>query len=759
MSYCLNPFCPKTQNPDNVTLCQSCGATLKLQNRYTALKPIGQGGFGRTFLAVDEAGLHKPCCVIKQLFPSQRGTDNLEKTSELFRQEALRLKELGQHPQILDLLSYLEQEGYQYLVQEFVDGVNLSQELETEGAFDEAKIRQLLIDLLLVLQFVHRHQVIHRDIKPANIIRRSTDQKLFLVDFGAAKYATGTALANTGTVIGSAEYTAPEQTRGKAVFTSDLYSLGATCIHLLTEMSPFDLYDSSEGEWVWQQYLRQPISPFLDRILYKMLQNATNRRYQSAAEVLADLHVPVQTTTEGRSPNLSPIQNRLKDVDEQSKIPDSESLTPLSKRIQALQSHFNEARLSPELKGKERGAIAHLNFDQGGALTQPTKKRSASPASKAPQHLSENSQTAPVEKRANPAKFAIVATFLLLSVGLVITFWRSRLTSLTTTSTPAIPTLTSPLARDSVAAKAIQSIRVINQAQSSHLAKNLESSSDLESLISSVNNESKDYYYQIVTVRSVRPYLQQEIVLVAQAKRPGLYSYTSYTTSPQVLEDSGEEVALSVVCETDQSSLTPPNPQWSSLENFQCPRGSHSIGSYHFSIEPPASTTSDEDASEAIQSTAPAPTPPIATDSTAAEAIQSVQAMNQAQSRYFLRHSRFASELEDLDLGISAESKDYHYQIVSSDGQAFMVAQAKRPGLYSYTSYTYFQVAGMSADEQWEIIGTDSFVCETDQPSVTPPNTEWTIRSQEDLGCPVGSHEISRNSFGISPPRPFYFNR
>src|SRR5919199_328179 len=224
MSYCLNPSCSKPQNPNGIQLCQSCGSTLLLQKRYQALKLIGQGGFGRTFLAVDGGKPSKPRCVIKQFFPVGAGL-------------------------IL------------------AQGTNLAQELAEEGAFNETQIRGLLISLLPVLNFIHERKVIHRDIKPANIIRRTSPPlqtqgratgthrkrgQLVLVDFGAAKFATGTALLKTGTSIGSAEYTAPEQIRGRAVFASDLYSLGVTCIHLLTQIPPFDLFDSSEDTWVWR---------------------------------------------------------------------------------------------------------------------------------------------------------------------------------------------------------------------------------------------------------------------------------------------------------------------------------------------------------------------------------------------------------------------------------------------------------------------------------------------------------------------------
>ena len=290
MSYCLNPSCPSPQNPASTNFCRTCGAKLLLKERYRTLKPIGQGGFGKTFLAVDEDKPSQPCCVIKQFFPQAQGTNTVQKAAELFTQEAVRLDELGKHPQIPELLAYFSQDSQQYLVQEFIDGKDLAHELAENGVFNEAQVRSLLNDLLPVLQFVHQHQVIHRDIKPENIIRRHRDSQLVLVDFGASKVATGTSLARTGTAIGSAGYSAPEQNIGRAVFASDIYGLGVTCIHLLTERHPFDLFDANEGIWVWRDACSQPVSVALGRILDKMLESAINRRYQSAAEVLRDLN-------------------------------------------------------------------------------------------------------------------------------------------------------------------------------------------------------------------------------------------------------------------------------------------------------------------------------------------------------------------------------------------------------------------------------------------------------------------------------------
>ncbi len=297
MSYCLNPDCPYPHNNLDAKFCQRCGAKLLLGDRYRSLRPIGSGGMGQTFLAVDESIPSKPQCVIKQFRLLDQGSRNLEKAAALFRQEAVRLDDLGHHPQIPALLGHYERSPRQYLVQEFIDGQNLAQELDQCGAFNETKIRRLLNDLLPVLQFIHEHQVIHRDIKPENIIRRRADGNLVLVDFGAAKSATTTSLAKTGTVIGSAGYAAPEQGFGKATFASDIYSLGVTCIHLLTLIPPFDLFDSGDGKWIWRDYLVENyISPELGLVLDKMLESAIARRYQSAEEVLNALNFQPKTS-------------------------------------------------------------------------------------------------------------------------------------------------------------------------------------------------------------------------------------------------------------------------------------------------------------------------------------------------------------------------------------------------------------------------------------------------------------------------------
>lgn len=276
-----------------------------LHQRYRLLKPLGQGGFGRTFLACDEQQSTKFFCVVKQLLCNGYHPQ----ATELFRQKAQRLAEISEHPQIPQLLNHFEQDGQLFIVQEWIDGSTLEQEA-LEQPFGEEDVWMLLRELLPVLHYLHDRNIIHRDIKPANIIRRckrdaDRHAHLFvLVDFGAAKQVGD---VSSETVIGSAEYAAPEQIRGRAVFASDLYSLGVTCLHLLTRISPFDLYDVGDAMWKWEAYLMQPVSAALKHMLCTLVQPALRRRYQSAAEALAALEASSQQMNQSTLPVATPV--------------------------------------------------------------------------------------------------------------------------------------------------------------------------------------------------------------------------------------------------------------------------------------------------------------------------------------------------------------------------------------------------------------------------------------------------------------------
>jgi serine/threonine protein kinase len=248
VSYCVNPNCPKPQNSDEQSSCQGCGLGLLLPQGYRAISLIAQSGFVRTFLAGNKDGL---LCVLRQLVTRDLIGFEFQKATTFFQQEIQLLAELGQHPQIPTLLTHFEANQCLYSVQEFIPGSNLTNLLEQDGTFSEAEIWQLLDDILPVFKFIHQHQVIHRDIKPKNIILhnffphqgRVRRGEFVLVDFSIAKLVTNPESLEKDASIGSPEYAAPEQIKGQAVFASDLYSLGVTCIHLLTGIAPFELYD------------------------------------------------------------------------------------------------------------------------------------------------------------------------------------------------------------------------------------------------------------------------------------------------------------------------------------------------------------------------------------------------------------------------------------------------------------------------------------------------------------------------------------
>ncbi|NEO97965.1 MAG: protein kinase [Symploca sp. SIO2E9] len=310
MNYCLTPGCFKPHNPDSARFCYSCGSKLLLKDRYRPIQPLGRGGFGKTFLAVDEDIPDKPYCVIKQLYLENPDIGFREKATELFYQEAVRLGELGKHPQIPTLLAHFQQNRQLYLIQEWVAGDTLQQELQQTGSYNEAQIWELLQDLLPLLEYIHAHRVIHRDIKPANIIRRQDNGKLVLIDFGVAKLLTDSALLQTGTAIGTPEYMAPEQLRGKACAASDLYSLGVTCIHLLTQVPPLDMFDSINDCWVWRDFLLPgfEVSNHLARVLDKLMLNPLKQRYQSAKQVLQSLN----STSAPTQPLIQPTASKVK---------------------------------------------------------------------------------------------------------------------------------------------------------------------------------------------------------------------------------------------------------------------------------------------------------------------------------------------------------------------------------------------------------------------------------------------------------------
>ena len=285
LAYCFNPNCPPLPHPLTASCCQRCGASLQLQG-YRAIALLGQNQFSRTLLAQDESTPTTECVI------QQSWGDRCETQAKLSKP----LQELSRHAQIPALLDCFEQDSACYLVQEYIRGDSLAKTIATQGQFSPAEVWQVLENLLPVLQQIHAHDVIHGDIKPENIIhsgnRADGSPRLVLVDFKAAILSA----EQSRRARGSPEYAAPEQVKGDAVFASDLYSLGVICIHLLTGISPFDLFDAAANCWIWRNYWLNPgaaiaqdpanrLAQILDRLIAPML----SQRFASAAAAISEI--------------------------------------------------------------------------------------------------------------------------------------------------------------------------------------------------------------------------------------------------------------------------------------------------------------------------------------------------------------------------------------------------------------------------------------------------------------------------------------
>jgi len=266
-----------------------------LHHRYLLLQKLGSGGFGDTFLAEDTHLPSKRRCVIKQLKPIENKPEIYQLVQERFAREAVVLEELGSgNHQIPELYAYFTIDEQFYLVQEWIEGQTLGKKLHQEGVQSESFVRELLLEILPVLDYVHSKRMVHRDIKPDNIIIRQSDGKPVLIDFGAVKETMGTMINSHGSttssiVIGTPGFMPAEQAAGRPVYASDLYSLAMTAIYLLTGRSPqrFDV-DHATGEILWQRYAGN-VSDSLAGVLNKAIQSLWRDRFQTAQEMLAAL--------------------------------------------------------------------------------------------------------------------------------------------------------------------------------------------------------------------------------------------------------------------------------------------------------------------------------------------------------------------------------------------------------------------------------------------------------------------------------------
>ena len=272
---------------------------ITLSGRYKIVKHLGGGGFGQTYLAEDLQLPGSPICVVKQLQPKSTDPLTLQTAKRLFDREAQVLYKLGNHDQIPRLLAHLEQEQEFYLVQEYIEGHDLKQELQLGKRLSETQVIILCQELLNILEFVHQQDVIHRDIKPANIIRRKHDGKLVLIDFGAVKEVTTHSVNSEGhssltVAIGSPGYMPNEQLRGKPQFCSDIYAVGMLAIQALTGFLPSQLpEDAKTCEIIWRDKWHHNTLPQQVRgnseladVLDQMVRYDYRQRYQTATEAL-----------------------------------------------------------------------------------------------------------------------------------------------------------------------------------------------------------------------------------------------------------------------------------------------------------------------------------------------------------------------------------------------------------------------------------------------------------------------------------------
>jgi serine/threonine protein kinase, bacterial len=317
-------YCSKGhENPDGSKFCLHCGekieavvyqgiqAGITLGDRYLIIRQIGQGGFGKTYLAED-INRFRELCVLKEFSPQVQTAYVLQKAEELFQREATVLYKL-QHPQIPRFREFfrnnLAGKEYLFIVQDYVEGKNyrslLDAKLSLSMRFSEAEVRQLLQQILPVLDYIHSMGVIHRDISPDNLILRNLDQLPILIDFGGVKqvvatvasqyYQTGMGVPSTpGTLLGKIGYAPPEQMQSGIVEPhSDFYALGATLLVLLTGKQPNELIDTYNLTWQWRREIN--LSPEFGQILDKMLAPLPAERFQSARQILLALNNPPPT--------------------------------------------------------------------------------------------------------------------------------------------------------------------------------------------------------------------------------------------------------------------------------------------------------------------------------------------------------------------------------------------------------------------------------------------------------------------------------
>ncbi|NET27211.1 bifunctional serine/threonine-protein kinase/formylglycine-generating enzyme family protein [Okeania sp. SIO1I7] len=289
-----------------------------LRQRYKIIgSPLGSGGFGDTYLAQDLDLPENPKCVVKHLKPKSSDPGILPVAQKLFEREAKTLYKLGKDSdQIPKLFAHFQEGTEFYLVQEYIEGQDISKELTEGKKLSQSYTITLLKGILEALAVAHQNNIVHRDIKPQNLMRRKSDNKIVLIDFGAVKEISVLTTANqpgatTFTVaVGTPGYMPSEQTRGQPKLSSDIYAVGMVGIKALTGKNPEDLpRDSKTEHIIWRNEAR--VSDRLANILDRMVHEYFLLRYENAMGVLEALDIPTSPVpTPQPTPAPTPSQTK-----------------------------------------------------------------------------------------------------------------------------------------------------------------------------------------------------------------------------------------------------------------------------------------------------------------------------------------------------------------------------------------------------------------------------------------------------------------
>jgi serine/threonine-protein kinase len=266
--------------------------------KYKIVAPLGSGGFGTVYLASD-TWIDKKVAI---KVPHRQGLD----FGELLREP--RLLASVSHPNIVAITTAEKQDGVFFIVMEYVPGETLEHIIESRGALDLTLALDFTCQICNAVDHAHRQGVIHRDLRPANVLVGEHNM-LKVADFGTSRFLE--IAAHGTTVIGSPPYMAPEQFHGKAVFASDLYSLGVTMYQMLTGQLPYDtpapadLDKLMSGELVSPPKLKNPSIPkAISDIVMKAMAPEPAGRYQRATELLDDVLAARSTS---RTPQPSAV--------------------------------------------------------------------------------------------------------------------------------------------------------------------------------------------------------------------------------------------------------------------------------------------------------------------------------------------------------------------------------------------------------------------------------------------------------------------